>query len=374
MKKSILILIFSLSLFSIFGNPFFNSGFGNSPNLPAKDSAVEGTETESEESNDSYEKTGETSTNLNLEAVNQEVSQKSGPNPVMVGKTNEKLTIFQGDLREKIASFFRNWKTAEGSAKSTIFWGIIGVAFLYGILHAAGPGHRKTIVFSLYIARKSPWYEPLLTGFLLALLHGGCAIFLMLIFKGISGSIAANTNAYAIYMEGFSYLLIIVVSLFLIVKETIEFVIFSKTEKAIAKTKTQNQSDIQESSENQKVNLAKNQTENQFEKGNSSFRDLVPFLISGLYPCPGAILVLVLSFTLDILGLGIAAVSFMSLGMAIPIIIVAYFAWFGRKGLFMALKNRENVIKKVSFAVEIFGYTLLILFSLYIAMPFFASL
>lgn len=374
MKKSILILIFCFSLFSIFGNPFFNSGFGSSPNLPAKDSAVEGTETESEESNDSYEKTGETSTNLNLEAVNQEVSQKSGPNPVMVGKTNEKLTIFQGDLREKIASFFRNWKTAEGSAKSTIFWGIIGVAFLYGILHAAGPGHRKTIVFSLYIARKSPWYEPLLTGFLLALLHGGCAIFLMLIFKGISGSIAANTNAYAIYMEGFSYLLIIVVSFFLIVKETIEFVIFSKTEKAIAKTKTQNQSDIQESSENQKVNLAKNQTENQIEKGNSSFRDLVPFLISGLYPCPGAILVLVLSFTLDILGLGIATVSFMSLGMAIPIIIVAYCAWFGRKGLFMALKNRENIIKKVSFAMEITGYTLLILFSLYIAMPFFVSL
>lgn len=374
MKKSILILIFSLSLFSIFGNPFFNSGFGSSPNLPAKDSAVEGTETESAESNNSYEKTGETSTNLNLKAVNQEVSQKSGPNPVMVGKTNEKLTIFQGDLREKIASFFRNWKTAEGSAKSTIFWGIIGVAFLYGILHAAGPGHRKTIVFSLYIARKSPWYEPLLTGFLLALLHGGCAIFLMLIFKGISGSISANTNAYAIYMEGFSYLLIIVVSFFLIVKETIEFVIFSKKEKAIDNIKTQNQSDIQESSENQKVNLAKNQTENQIEKGNSSFRDLVPFLISGLYPCPGAILVLVLSFTLDILGLGIAAVSFMSLGMAIPIILVAYFAWFGRKGLFMALKNRENVIKKVSFAVEIFGYTLLILFSLYIAMPFFASL
>ena len=372
MKKSVFILIFSLSLFSIFGNPFFNSGFGGSPTLPAKDSAVEGTETESGESNDSLEKTEENPSNL--EAVNPEVSQKSGPNPVMVGKTNEKLSIFQGDLREKIASFFRNWKTAEGSAKSTIFWGIIGVAFLYGILHAAGPGHRKTIVFSLYIARKSPWYEPLLTGFLLAIMHGGCAIFLMLIFKGISGSIAANTNAYAIYMEGFSYLLIIVVSLFLIIKETIEFVIFSKTEKAIAKIKSQNQSNIQESSENHEANLAKNQTENQIEKGNSSFKDLVPFLISGLYPCPGAILVLVLSFTLDILGLGIATVSFMSLGMAIPIIIVAYCAWFGRKGLFMALKNRENVIKKVSFGVEIFGYTLLILFSLYIAMPFFVSL
>jgi len=64
MKKSVFILIFSLSLFSIFGNPFFNSGFGDSPTLPAKDSVVEGTETESAESNDSLEKTEENPSNL----------------------------------------------------------------------------------------------------------------------------------------------------------------------------------------------------------------------------------------------------------------------------------------------------------------------
>ena len=225
------------------------------------------------------------------------------------------------------------------------------------MIHAAGPGHRKTIVFSLYIARKSPWYEPFITGFLLALLHGGCAICLMLIFKGISGSISANTNAYTIYMEGFSYLLIIIVALFLILKETLEFVKSSKKPE---------KSDVAISEEVLEKKIGKNQ--------NNSFGDLVPFLISGIYPCPGAILVLVLSFTLDILGAGIAAVSFMSLGMAIPIIIVAYFAWFGRKGLFTALKAKESTIKKLSFGIEIFGYTLLIIFSLYIAMPFFVSL
>lgn len=353
MKKSIFILIFSFSLFFIFGNPFFDSGFGNSPNLPTsktESSAITENPTESK--------------NIDEDVIeNQISSKKSGPKPVLVGKTNEKLTVFQGDLREKIASFFRNWKTAEGSEKSKILWGIIGVAFLYGIIHAAGPGHRKTIVFSLYIARKSPWYEPLITGFLLAVLHGGCAIVLMLIFKGISGSISANTNAYSIYMEGFSYLLIIVVALFLIIKETVEFIKSSKMEKSISFEK-ESQEQIQEE-------IPSATTKN---KKNNAFGDLVPFLISGLYPCPGAILVLVLSFTLDILGAGIAAVSFMSLGMAIPIIIVAYLAWFGRKGLFSALKTKESVIRKLSFAIEIFGYSLLILFSLYIAMPFFVSL
>ena len=346
-KKNAFLLILGLCFSFAWSNPFFNSGFGGNPTLPSKENSEEVS------NQNNFVNKSETSENV---LQNQE-NKKSGPNPVMVGKTNEKLTVFQGDLREEIASFFRNWKNSEGVEKSQILWGIISVAFLYGMIHAAGPGHRKTIVFSLYIARKSPWYEPLITGFLLALLHGGCAICLMLIFKGISGSISANTNAYTIYMEGFSYLLIIIVALFLILKETLEFVKSSKKPE---------KSDVAISEEVLEKKIGKNQ--------NNSFGDLVPFLISGIYPCPGAILVLVLSFTLDILGAGIAAVSFMSLGMAIPIIIVAYFAWFGRKGLFTALKAKESTIKKLSFGIEIFGYTLLIIFSLYIAMPFFVSL
>lgn len=344
MKKNIFTLIFCFTLFFGMANPFFNSGINALPEK--REQQNENMQTE----NSSYESTPEIS--------QAEISpQKSGPNPVMVGKTNEKLTVFQGDLREQIASFFRSWAKSEGSEKSKILWGIIGIAFLYGMVHAAGPGHRKTIVFSLYIARKSPWYEPLLTGFLLALLHGGCAILLMFIFKGISGSIATRTNSYSIYMEGFSYLLIIVVALFLLIKEIVEYVKSSKTENSLE--------------EHENINQLK---KTQSEQKNSTFGDLVPFLLSGLYPCPGAILVLILSFTLDILEAGIVAVTAMSLGMAIPIVLVAYLAWFGRKGLFFAFKTKEGFIRKLSFGIEIFGYSLLILFSLYIAMPFFVSL
>ena len=203
-KKIAFLLILGLCFSFAWSNPFFNSGFGGNPTLPAKEN--------SEEVSNQNDLANQSETSETV-LQNQE-NKKSGPNPVLVGKTNEKLTVFQGDLREEIASFFRNWKNSEGVEKSQILWGIISVAFLYGMIHAAGPGHRKTIVFSLYIARKSPWYEPLITGFLLALLHGGCAIVLMLIFKGISGSISANTNAYTIYMEGFSYLLVIIVALF----------------------------------------------------------------------------------------------------------------------------------------------------------------
>lgn len=339
MKKFCLLIIFTFSIFSLIANPFL------SPNIQDKPSSI------SEESQSEL-----AAEEITSEEINSEENQKSGPKPVLVGKTNKKLTVFQGDLREKIAGFFRSWENAQGNEKSKILWGIIGIAFLYGMIHAAGPGHRKTIVFSLYIARKSPWYEPLITGFLLAFLHGACAIILMLIFKGISGSIASNTNAYSIYMEGFSYLLIIIVALFLIIKESLEFIKESKN-------KNHSENLIQD-----------NQNKENKNNKNASFKDLLPFLISGLYPCPGAILVLILSFTLSILEAGILAVIFMSLGMSIPIIIVAYLAWLGRKGLFSLVKNKEGLIRKLSFSIEVFGYTLLIIFSLYIGMPFFLSL
>jgi ABC-type nickel/cobalt efflux system permease component RcnA len=67
--------------------------------------------------------------------------------------------------------------------KMQITIGILGDhrgAFLYGILHAPGPGYRKTVIFSLYLARKAPAWEPAGTGSLLAVLYAGTAIVLLI--------------------------------------------------------------------------------------------------------------------------------------------------------------------------------------------------
>ena len=267
------------------------------------------------------------------------------PTPVLVGPTNPDLAKTQGTLREKIATFFKSWETSTGPQRNKILWSLILTSFIYGIIHAAGPGHRKTVVFSLYLARKSPWYEPLITGLILALLHGGCAIILILIFKGLSGSISANTKVLSIYMEGFTYGLLIILALVMIIKETVEFIKGRKNQSAPEKE------------------IKENRT-----------TKWLPFLISGVYPCPGAVLILILSFTLDILWAGILAVIFMSLGMAVLIIFVAYLAWFGRKGLFTTLKNHKKAVSNLSYGIEIGSYAFLLLFSLYVSSPFFLSL
>jgi len=254
--------------------------------------------------------------------------------PVRTSAADQNLVAKQADLRESLGNYFYSWKE---SRSRSLFWGIIGVAFLYGILHAMGPGHRKTVIFSLYLARKAPAWEPAGTGFLLAILHGGSAVVLLLILRGVSGAISGKADNITVYMEGFAYVLLIAVALYLVAGAIKELVRSTNGTKKDAMS-------------------------------------LGTILLTGIYPCPGAILVLVLSLTLNITDIGILAVFAMSLGMSIPIIAAGYLAWFGRIGIFLALKSNEARLGRISAGVELFGYSVLLLFSVYMAEPFILSL
>lgn len=248
--------------------------------------------------------------------------QSGGPTPAPILRG-------QLELRSLLAEYFSSWKNG---ASPSLFFIIVGVAFLYGALHALGPGHRKTVVFAIYLSRRSPWWEPIAMSLALAGLHGGTAVALILIFRGVAGAISASSDAVATYMEGFAYCALIAVALFLLCRSIVDLV-------------------RGRSHENSHLGLG-------------------ALILTGIYPCPGAILVLVLSLSLDIMSLGIVAVLAMSVGMAIPIAIFAYLGWFGREGLLRRLKDNESMIRKAGTIVETVGFSILLLFSIYIALPF----
>jgi len=260
--------------------------------------------------------------------------QSRQASPVRAAPGDRNLVAKQASLRDALGNYFYSWKE---SGSRALFWGIMGVSFLYGILHALGPGHRKTVIFSLYLARKAPPWEPAGTGALLAILHAGAAVVLLLALRGVSGAISGRADDITVYMEGFAYVLLIAVALYLVVSAIRDLARGANDAKADA-------------------------------------MGLGTILVTGVYPCPGAILILVLSLTLDITGIGILAVLAMSLGMSVPIIASGYLAWFGRTGLFLALKSNGTKLARVSAAVELFGYSFLLLFAFYMAEPFMLSL
>lgn len=235
----------------------------------------------------------------------------------------------QLELRARLAEYFATWQA--GASPSLLFV-ILGAASLYGVLHALGPGHRKAVVLAIYLARRAPWWEPMATSLALAALHGGTAIALLLAFRGVAGAVSASTDAISIYMEGFAYCALIAAALYLVLRSIV---------------------DLSRGGEHDDSKLG-----------------LGAVILTGVYPCPGALLVLVLSLSLDIAGVGILAVLAMSAGMAIPVTAFAYLGWFGRSGILRRRKDNEAAVKKAGAIVELVGFSILLLFAVYIALPF----
>ena len=260
---------------------------------------------------------------------------KNSPSPVRQTRPNTEIVKSQRFLHQQLAAYIDEW-SQNGSYRELFL--ILFFSFLYGIIHAIGPGHRKTVIFSFYITRKANALEPLWVSLVLAFSHGGIALLLAFIFKGVAGAMSVNTNDTSIYLEGFSFILLIFLSFF-----SILHVIFEH----LGKHKHN-----EETTEKLKLSAV---------------------LLSGLYPCPAALLVLILTFALNIITLGVVAIFAMSFGMCVPITISGYLAWLGRKSLFNKLKDKK-LAGYISVILELLGYVFLFCFSLYTAMPFILSL
>ncbi|MDC7235431.1 MAG: hypothetical protein PQJ58_19540 [Spirochaetales bacterium] len=245
------------------------------------------------------------------------------------------LVDWQMTVRDRMADLFIAAESGEGKAVLAL---VYALAFLYGMLHAAGPGHRKTVVFSIFLSRKARWFEPLLVAASLSVLHGGSAVFLILLFKNTTGSLLSRKlDTAALFLEGWTFVFLAVFSMILL------------------------------------LSSIRHHRKGHHDQG-SGKASLFSILLSGIFPCPGAIMILVFSLTLNMLHHGIVAVLFMSVGMAIPVSLAGYLAYFGKKGLFTRLKENEAALHRFSFAAELTGYTILLIFSLLMAAPFVLSI
>ena len=71
----------------------------------------------------------------------------------------------QAAFYRSLSSLIRTSKT-NGSA----VWGLLGLSFLYGIFHAAGPGHGKAVISSYLVANDETWRRGVVLSFASAML------------------------------------------------------------------------------------------------------------------------------------------------------------------------------------------------------------
>ena len=210
-----------------------------------------------------------------------------------------KTTILQMQLKQKIAAFVHDFKKS-GSIAPLL--PLFLLSFLYGSVHAAGPGHGKAIAMSYTLAKGKRYLSGILLGGLIAIIHAGSAISLVVLLryvleKAITTSLESATQATQIV----SYGLICLIGLYLLVKGFYSLL---------------NGFSHQDGQHPNKSHYA-----NTFTAA----------LAIGIIPCPGVIMMLLFCLSLEQLVLGMLLCAAVSLGMALTISVSVWISLAGKK-------------------------------------------
>jgi nickel/cobalt exporter len=115
-----------------------------------------------------------------------------------------------GWILAKQAAFYQDFSRIIRAAKSdgSAVWTLLGVSFLYGIFHAAGPGHGKAVISSYIVANDETWWRGVILSFASAFLQALVAVLLVGIAVWLFGATSRAMQGTVYWIEIVSYGLI----------------------------------------------------------------------------------------------------------------------------------------------------------------------
>jgi nickel/cobalt transporter (NicO) family protein len=132
------------------------------------------------------------------------------PRTGFLGWISAQQQAFYLALEKSMAGLKDNW---------TGFWVLGLLSFLYGIFHAAGPGHGKVVISSYVLANEAQVRRGILLSFLSAMMQSLVAIGFVLIAASVLGMTAMAMSDAANWIGILSYAMIAVLGLWLIVRK-----------------------------------------------------------------------------------------------------------------------------------------------------------
>ena len=120
-----------------------------------------------------------------------------------------------GWILEKQAEFYRMMSGTIRAAKAdgSAAWTLLGISFIYGIFHAAGPGHGKAVISSYLVANNETWKRGVALSFASAIVQALTAIAIVGIAAVLLGATAKMMGDTVRVIEEVSYALIILIGL-----------------------------------------------------------------------------------------------------------------------------------------------------------------
>ncbi|MEA3371724.1 MAG: high frequency lysogenization protein HflD [Campylobacterota bacterium] len=197
---------------------------------------------------------------------------------------------------------------------------VLGIAFVYGLIHAAGPGHGKALVAFYFTSNKSDYKKAFKMGYMISIIHAISAlIFTFSIYFILKTMFRKNFNEFSDIAMQVSAVMIIGVGIYLIYE----------------------------------AYSARKYKEKKIEKSSKS-ESAVAFS-AGVVPCPGVMTIVLFCIVLGQFTLGVLAAIAMSIGMGLTISLAGIFS--------IALnKKAGGLLNEKSYLLEMIGG--LLIFSL----------
>ena len=135
------------------------------------------------------------------------LAQAHNPFSVGISEGGGGTTGFTGWLLSQQGLFERSISAAvrASTTNGSALWLLMGLSFLYGVLHAAGPGHGKAVLASYMVANEKALRRGIALSFLAALLQAGVAIALVSVLSLVFHVTAVGMRNGAAIVEKASY-------------------------------------------------------------------------------------------------------------------------------------------------------------------------
>ena len=234
-------------------------------------------------------------------------------------QTSINTQIQTQNILEKFTNNIKKYLIAiqKGEDKSALFFLLIA-SFLYGVIHAFGPGHGKALAFSYFSSQKSSVFQALIISLATAFIHIlgalGIVLFSVFVLQSVLNRFMQDSVS---YITSFSALIIMLLAVYILYRK------LSKKScvcSCSVDLKTANFTAIPSN-----MNFVKTASNKPIITPiRSKKQDLIFVLTAGIIPCPGTVLLFVYAFLLKTyFAVALASIS-ISFGMAFVIFLSSF--------------------------------------------------
>ncbi len=238
----------------------------------------------------------------------------------------KQIVLYQYELNRYISTTIRSINDENNISVSLL---VLGIAFVYGLVHAAGPGHGKALVAFYFTSNKSDYKKAFKMGYMISIIHAISAlVFTFGIYFILKTMFRKNFHEFSNITMLISAIMIILVGLYII------YHAYSH--------KKAKQENLQTPDKSQYA---------------------VAFS-AGIVPCPGVMTIVLFCVMLKQYLLGVMAAITMSIGMGLTISVAGI--------LSIALnKKAGNFLDSKAYLLEIFGGLLILSLGIFLILGYY---